>query len=136
MDGNNQDKRGIRSVLIFGVFFGMLFFYVTGGITMDRPKDISYILTVQKIMTGLFVLFIFFVVKSAIKTTKVKPENIANYSYAKDRHCTSCHEAIHMKHVYCPNCGAKQKDYIECDYCGHQNSKDDLMCTNCNGLLK
>ena len=129
MKSNDTNKKLIRTVAIF---VGFMFFMPAGMIfSLDGFSAFGVI---PLVMFAIFGLFIFNIVKSQSKNTNNNQSS--DYNYTDDRHCISCHQAIAVNSEYCPYCGEQQTDHVICDYCGQQNSKHDLMCKNCNGLLK
>ncbi len=129
MQSNNTSKNIFKIIMIFTA----IMVFIPVGI-IDSLEGFSNFLLIPIIMFSVFGLFVFNAVKNATKngTVSKSPYNSAS----TDRHCTSCHQSIGQHFEYCPYCGEEQTDYVTCDYCGQQNSKDDLMCKNCNGLLK
>ena len=104
------------------------------GGRMTSFEGFSYFAMAPIIMFVIFTMIIFAFFKYASKNNSKTYQR--NYTSSGDRHCTSCHESIAVNYEFCPYCGAEQSEYVICDYCGKQNSKHDLMCSNCNGLLK
>jgi hypothetical protein len=130
MKTNEQGKKIVVGVMIFmGIVFFMPVFMISSF------DGFPFFALIPIIMFSMFGFFIFFAIKYANNSNNVKTHSM-NYNNTDERHCTSCHEAIGVNHQFCPYCGVKQSEYVICDYCGQQNSKHDLMCKNCNGLLK
>lgn len=128
----NTNEQGKKIVIGFMMLMGIMF--LIPFLVITRFEGFAFFTFIPLIMFGSFVLFVFSIVKLSNKNqTKSNP---INYNERNDRHCTSCHEEIGVNHQFCPYCGVKQLEYVICDYCGEQNSKHDLMCKSCNGLLK
>lgn len=129
MDDNNQNKKivGVGMVVMTLMFLGPTFILYLGG-------NFDFFTSIPIFMYIMFFGAIFSFIKKAKKKNDEK-EPISFHKY-EDRHCISCHESIDVNSKYCPYCGSEQDEDVVCDYCGQKNNKHDLMCTNCNGLLK
>jgi len=128
----NQNQSGKKLVSFVLIFIGIM---VVSPMSMISVLDgFPVFAIVPIVMFVLFGLFSTLIIKSASK--KTKNTDSVYYGNSEERHCTSCHESIPVNSEYCPYCGLEQTDFVICDYCGQKNSKNDLMCTNCNGLLK
>jgi hypothetical protein len=49
--------------------------------------------------------------------------------------CVECRKDIPFDSEVCPFCGARQKEYIECEYCGHKNAMGSSTCEECDAIL-
>ncbi len=56
-----------------------------------------------------------------------------NSNSSKTLHCCKCGKSIPMESLYCPICGAKQKN--ECPNCGIQINADSKYCPNCGKCI-
>lgn len=129
MNGNNQNKKYKFSI------FGVIAMIFLGQSLIGTSFKGSNFLTGVPIYVYIMIFGL-----GASYLGKIKKKNDEAKSNSErtsgDRHCISCHEAIYVNAENCPYCGAEQSHDVECDYCGQRNSKHNLQCTNCNGLLK
>lgn len=129
MKQNDSNKKVLSIVFIF---VGIMFFMPIGMMTVFQ--GFSLFALFPPVTFAIVGLLAFYIIKKSSKN--IRSNNTMNYNNTADRHCTSCHESIPVNSEYCPYCGLEQTEFVVCDYCGTQNSRHDLMCTNCNGLLK
>ncbi len=119
----------IGAIVVFGLVFNFLF--------TNMPSS-GIILTIPFVFLIIAVLgaYVFF------KAVKQKSEHYSHqnqdnqtYSGIRPKECPKCKKTVAGHHNYCPHCGASMKDTIICEYCGHENPKENALCENCNGFL-
>ena len=132
-------KKGVVGTIIGVVFFffAINILFVSGNTTIASFTPFIFII--------MFSIVIPLISKKA-KESQSNPndkDNLYNrYNDSKygntissKTNCHKCNLVIEKTFKYCPYCGASQRDTIICEYCGHENPKENALCENCNGFL-
>lgn len=120
-------RKNSKISLIIGIVIALTFF---GFDFSDLGSSFS---TVSPVI--IFVIFggIFsYIIKTMMKKNS-EQHNQEGYSQSR---CGQCGAELQPYDTSCRYCGTAVQKEVICDYCGISNSPDDLMCKNCNGLLK
>lgn len=113
-----------------GIFSGLFGFFIMGIVMFNvLPLNIGPFIVLP--------VFIFVgIIMFAMKLMRNISSGAIEDRYQRKKVCSNCSADIPITSTFCPNCGENQSEEVVCEYCGAHNGKDDLMCKECNGLLK
>jgi RNA polymerase subunit RPABC4/transcription elongation factor Spt4 len=78
-----------------------------------------------------FIVIVIFFMSMANKLTS----NSFGSRLQKEKECRNCNAIIPKDSDFCPKCGTNTLEILECDYCGHINKIDSIICEKCNGII-
>ena len=128
-----------------GTIIGIIFFMFAVEIIFTSDGMFNFFSVVPFIFIIIFAIIVPLVVKKVKETQDQANERIDKFHHYNDSkygstlstktNCHKCKSVIDKSYKYCPYCGASQRDTIICEYCGHENPKENALCEKCNGFL-
>ena len=124
MENRNKVTVWIRVIVLF--LFATSIFYT--GISSSDVSTWIFIFVIGSILLRF--------VKFSSKKNYNDNKNNRTHNIQLNNTCRHCGSYIDPNDTFCGHCGTSVEEAVICDYCGTKNSSEDLMCKNCNGLLK